>query len=261
MKWSVLVVACVALAFAAQAQDVHSVNVGAVKSLTLPGDAASAKFYVLGINFDAFTPAEETLKDILGDQLTGADFPWACDQVWLWDAVNKQYEYYGLHTDGSFHDASDYPEPWNSTVLNPTITPGDAMWVITGVGHENTTITLTGQAVANDPVVVKITNDFNFVSYPLSADVALTPASFAGGQISDFPWSSDQIWIWDPDTDTYVYYGMHTDGDWHDASDYPEPWNSTSVGALNVNIGDGFWYVHLGSGFDWTSANPYKDNL
>jgi len=257
MKWSMFVVACIVVALSAQgADDVHSVNVGAVKTITIPAASGGASFSLLGINFDAFSDGDANLLGVLGGKITASFLPTLADQVWLWDGT--QYKQYAIHTkDNQFHPADIN---WEDTTNNPAIIPGDALWIVTPNGRPAFDLTLTGQAVADATYGVPITNGFNFVAYPYSADINLQDAVTVaeGGSASFLPTLADQIWLWNGTS--YEQYALKdSDGKWRGTAE--ADWTNTPPTDVSISIGEGFWYVRAAAPFTWTETIPYQPAL
>ncbi|NQU40012.1 MAG: hypothetical protein HQ523_08680 [Lentisphaerae bacterium] len=258
MKRILSVLAVVALvAMTAQAVDVKSENVAGVINIEIPAGGLK----IVGLNLDAFATGEDTLLGILGGQLAeGGNFdPSTADKVLLWNG--SSYDVYGVRADDhQFHDATDLGT-WLGAAVNPTLGPGDAFWVEDAVG-DGVSLSLTGQAVASDPVQIAISAGLQFVSYPLSAKIDIQSTNFAnetgvgkGGAFD--PSTADKIILWNGSS--YDVIGLKDDNQWYDATDLGT-WLGSAV-TLDIDLGVGFWYEHQLSGFTWTETNPYLASL
>jgi hypothetical protein len=260
MKRILGILAVVALvAMTVQAVEVKSENVAGVYSVNIPADG---KFVCLAVQLDPFDQADATLEGVLGtDQLREDAKGSPGDKVYIWDpgqGVGGGYDIYKLSDQGSgpvwYHIGS-------STVSNPPVEAGDAMWIKSPVGNlDDLEITVTGQAVESTTVTTPVVEGFQLMGYPFSSQIAVQDTDFiADGAQKDAKGApGDKLYLWDPVDGSYkILIVKDPDNHWSEVGG-----DGSAVSDV-IGIGDGFWYKGgAGSGgFSWSETNKYLGNL
>lgn len=254
MKKFISVFAVIALlAVAAQAVEVKSANVAGVYTKTLPADNG---LIALAVQIDPFNPGDATLEGVLGTDQLREDLGKSGegDKVFIWNGT--QYDIYFLKDSGGGVEWHDFNL---DTPSNPPIESGQAMWIKSPAGSVgDNEITLTGQAVETSSDTLPIVAGLQLVSYPFSAEVAVSNTTFiASGSAPDKGKSGegDKIFIWDPVGKDYTIL-LHADGNGFWAADS----SPNTPSDAKINLGEGFWFRAI-SGFNWQENNPYLSNL
>ncbi len=238
----------------AATNEVVSVNVVGYAKVNVPAQ----KYVLASIGFNAMDP-NATVQELFGDQLTGG-FGFADgDHIYMWDAAQQKYILlYKQSTGGVFPN-----DGWlNGETLEPAtnkVTPGMAFW-LESVQVADQTVTMLGEVVSAATMPVALVEGFNFVSYPYSADQALTNTTMqADGAVGGFGYAdSDHLYSWDVANQKYeIFYlqnsgGIFPNDGWINGESL-EP--ATKVLAL----AEGYWYERLaGNGvLTWSPTIPY----
>lgn len=249
---SVIVFGCI-LASVAQAQtgEVYSLNVVGFQKVSAP----AAKYQIASTPFEA---ADDKIDTVIGPQLTGSDGAITSDNVIMYNPTNQHYETYFIA--GGIGDPQ-YDGKWFTEdaqfATNAMIPPGRGFWVRSRQSSTQT-IVFAGDVLSVGAVTNHIYPGFQLISYPYSTAILLNNTTFSNGAVgSDGAITSDNILLWNASNQQYVTYFIaggigdpQYDGKWFTEAAQP---------ATNISLqpGQGFWYRHRGSGFDWVEQKPY----
>jgi hypothetical protein len=235
-----------------QAVEVKSENVaGVVQTTVLAGEQM-----ILGINLDAFDPADQNLLGILGGQLTqGTTYGYgSADQVIMW--ADGGYKGFAMKDD-QFYSLGDWV---GGTPTNPAVVPGQGFWLKSAGTQID--VVLTGQAVESVNTSNLVNEGFQFLAYPFSCkrniqDTGFVASGAKGGTTYGYG-SADQIIFWTGSA--YNGYALkESTGKWYALADYA----AGPEADVEIDLSQGFWYKRvIGEGsFYWSEDNPYDENL
>ena len=249
---SVIVFGCI-LASVAQAQtgEVYSLNVVGFQKVAAPATK-------LQISSTPFEAADDKLDTVVGAQLSGSDSYGTSDNIIMFNPTNQAYENYFIA--GGIGDPQ-YDGKWFTQSLQPAtnalIPPGRGFWIRSRQSVTQTVV-FAGDVLSINAVTNHVYPGLQLLSYPYSTAILLNNTTFSNGAVgSDAFGTSDNILLWNVDTQQYINYFIaggigdpQYDGKWFTQALQP---------ATNVYLqpGQGFWYRHRGSGFNWVEQKPY----
>jgi hypothetical protein len=140
------------------------------------------------------------------------------------------------------------------------ILPGMGFWIKSQL-NSTQIVVMAGDVVDQSVFTNRIVTGYQMLSYPYSSPIALNSTSFKNGAFSgpDFS-SSDNVLIWQPDSQTYKSYWLLGDvGDDRGTN----VWIDQDTDVVTTDIIRpcfAFWYYHLGTNFNWVEAKPYVLN-
>jgi hypothetical protein len=260
----------VALVFAgisfADSNTVASANVlGYTKVI----DPASNKFVLIAAPFNCGTGTVSTLLDIFGtNQLRRSPIAARCDQVILWNTAQQSYIKYVQKTTGAFH----YYTNFGGTAVNPTVTRGQAIWIVSPLGYSpsNINIIISGN-VPNDGsftnlIVGNSGNPFNFIAnpYPVEMDInnLINTNDGARGHASIVT-RADKIKLWNDASQSYIDLSLKlsatvpaVNNKWMYTTNFGSAYTNPPV--IKIKPGQGFWYQTTNS-FTWVEALTYTN--
>ena len=208
-----------------------------------------------------FEREDPNIDHVIGPQLTGGDGFSSSDDVLMWDAVNQRYLNYFV--------AGGVGEPWDGHWFTPTLQPatnfpadlypGRAFWIRSRQEFTQTVV-FAGSLVSANSVTTRIPSGLSLLAYPYSAAIPINSTAFSNGASGgDSFGSSDNILKWDAERQMFVNYFLAGDVG---LPEYNWKWIIPQglVVASNVYLqpGEGFWYRHRGSGFEWVEPRPYS---
>lgn len=248
------------------ATNVYSANVVGYSTFSIP---PSNKFALVGVPFtDIAGTNATTLEALLGtNQLRSSSQIAFADKVLIWDAVGQAYSMFAIKSaDKKFHNAFD-ATTWNWPATNPTVRPGDGIWIMTkreAETNSNTSVAMSGAVVGTSNSTIVIYPGFNLLSHQFTSDLdvnnsALTNSSVKGSSQIAF---ADKIYVWNPETQSYAIWAMKSsDRKWHYAMDINE-WNLGPV-TNKIPVGVGFWYYRMTTtnAFAWAETSGYYNNI
>lgn len=255
--WAVAIVCALGVLTSALAQsgEVYSLNVVGFQKVTAP---PAAKKYTL--NSTPFIANNPNINYAIGNQLGGSNSVDNSDNILLWNKGAQAYKRYWLA--GNVGD-TNYNYKWidnltGEVATNTDILPGEGFWVRSRQSVTQVVV-VAGDVEDAQTVTNGIAAGYQLLSYPFSAPIGLNSTTFTnGGKGSNSVDNSDNIMKWNVNAQTYLRYWLAGNvGD----TNYNRKWidNLTGEVATNayLNPGDGFWYRHRGSGFNWVEAKPY----
>jgi hypothetical protein len=256
VKWVVAIVCLVGVISTSfgQSGEVYSLNVVGFQKVTAP----ASKLQISATPFDQANP---NIDSAIGNQLTGSDSFGSSDNILLWDVQGQKYSNYfvaggvGEPYDGHWFTPALVP----ATNFPANIQPGQGFWIRSRQPTATQTVVLAGDVPADGAITNQISGGLQILSYPYSTPRTIEAMSFSNGGVGgDSYGASDNIMLWDYNTQSYSNYflaggvGAPFDGHW---------FTPALVAATNFNItvqpGQGFWYRHRGSGFNWVETKPY----
>ena len=256
VKW-VAAIACLAGLVSAsfgQSGEVYSLNVVGFQKVTAP----AVKYQISATPFDQANP---NIEYAVGSQLTGSLSFNSSDNILLWDVQGQKYSNYFI---AGGTGMPEYDGHWFTPGLLPAsnfpanVAPGQGFWIRSRQGTTQTVV-LAGDVPADLAITNHISGGFQILSYPYSTPRSIDSMTFSNGGLGGLSFNaSDNIMLWDYNTQAYSNYflvagaGAPYDGHWYTPGLLP---------ATNFNVivqpGQGFWYRHRSSGFNWIEAKPY----
>ena len=255
MLFLAIVCASVSLSSFAQPNEDYSLNIIGFQKVTVPPNPE------LQVASTPFQATNDNIDIVIGAQLTGSDQSDRSDKVLMFNPTNQGYETYFI---GGGTSNADFDGKWFTESFTPAtdalIPPGRGLWIISIQGFTQTVV-LAGDVVNMGAMTNHIYTGLQLISYPYSKPILINDTKFAanGGYGNDSADSADNILLWDVTAQAYVRYFLgglsdvtnsNFDGKWFTESFDP----ATNV---YLNPGRGFWYRHIGSGFDWIEPKPY----
>lgn len=256
---AILTIAALSAVSFAQTNTVSSANIVGYIRTSLP---PAGGLTLISVAFDG---NGVTLADYLGrtNNLHGDVTVSAADRVYLFNKDTQTYVQYALF-DGS---AYDQPVEWRLTSdfytsgeQNPTLYPGEALWLKSGSGVSLTnTLYLSGDVISTTNSSINFVEGLQLVGHLFSSEIDLNDTSLIScGAHGDVVSSgADKVYLWNDQTlkfDIYAYF---------DGSSYSQPQEWRPVGdfynaapAIPIHLGAGFWY-NAKSPFTWTETNAY----
>ncbi|MCX6641362.1 MAG: hypothetical protein NTW14_12935 [bacterium] len=178
-------------------------------------------------------PADKTLNNVLGSQLTGATTLQQSDQILLWNAATGQFQTSWYNTSTS---------TWQGEFSE--VRESESYWIYVQANHPALqTIVAAGNVVATPVYNMGImTPGYNAIGSVWAAPVPITQAGLSGIQGGVYLFLSDQIMSYDAATGSYQYAWRTDNGTWQGNLTTLEPTK-------------GYWiYVAPGhNSFHWTN--------
>ena len=256
VKWVAAIVCLAGLVSASfgQSGEVYSLNVVGFQKVTAPASR-------LQISATPFDQANPNIDSAVGAQLTGSDAYGVSDNILLWNVQGQAYSNYFI----AGGVGEPYDGHWFTPALQPAtnfpanLYPGRAFWIRSRQAFTQTVV-FAGSLVSANCVTTRIPSGLSLLGYPYSAAIKLNDTAFSNGACGgDSFGSSDNILKWDAERQMFVNYFLAGDVG---LPEYNWKWIIPQglVVASNVYLqpGEGFWYRHRGSGFDWVETRPYS---
>jgi hypothetical protein len=250
--------------------DSNSVASANVLGYTKIIDPASNKYVLISAPFNCGTGTVSTLLDIFGtNQLRrNNSFVARCDQVMLWNTVQQRYVAYVQKATGGFY----YYTNFSGAAVNPTITRGQAMWIVSPLGYSpsNITIFVSGN-VPNDgsytnSIVGSSALPFNFIAnpYPVEMDInSLINTNDGARGNASFVSKADKIMLWNDAGQKYIELSLKlsatvpaVNNKWLYTTNFGS--SVTSPPVIKVKLGQGFWYQTTNA-FTWVEKLTYTN--
>lgn len=249
-----LCLAAVASVHAQATGTVYSLNIVGFQKITVSSNDSYALAAV------PFVSDDPNINSVIGDQLTGGDSFDNSDDLLKWDASTQSYKNYFLL--GDVGD-TNYNFKWIDSSTGEVATDADLLasegfW-LRNRQSTTQTVVVVGDVVSASTVTNQIVPGYQLVAYPFSSEILINDASFTNGATGGDSFdNSDNIVKWNPDTQSYQnFFLLGNIGD----PQYNWKWIDNSTGEVAGNTylkpGEGFWYRHRGSGFNWVENRPY----
>jgi len=260
MKKTLMTVAVATCAAVVTAQAVTSANIVGYYKVAKPAGALQ----LAGMNLQ-----QGDLNEVLDDSdFVGSYYASSADSLLMWDDGIQNYVGYALYDDTAYYTPGS--REWRPTADFYSAAPaipvaqGAAIWFQSVASSSATDGMFTGEAVIASNATHNIVANLNMIAFPFSATVDLNDTDLKNlGTGGYYASSSDSILIWDTGINNYVGYALYDDTayytpgtvEWRPTANFYVP-----AGDIDIDLGKGFWYNAV-SGFTWTEANPYIDNL
>lgn len=215
-----------------------------------------------------FGDSNSTLNEIAPiNQFNGSTLFAETDRVYIWDAALPGYSLYLLYDNGitrEWRDISDFFKS-GSYPADPVIPAGGAFWVEAAGSTVDEDFFVHGDVVTEASVTNQIVVGLQQLSYPFSQDIELNSISLkdnASG--STLFGDADRVYAWDAAGQTYNLYLLFDNGivrQWRAIGDFFNTNPAFSPAPIQIELGDGFWYEAVSSGFTWIESNNYISNL
>ncbi len=224
----------------AQTGPVYSVNMMGFQRIPLP----SQGMVLAALPYEQ--PSRD-INDVLEGQLTPGFDPGSADMAYFFDVDSQTYKTAYYYTDGS---TTYWVDTDTELVATNPIVSGSGFWVKNNQYITNNVVVFGD--VITDPVVTnRVFPGLQLLSYPYSAPRAVNDLTLGSGAVAgETPESADALYLWDADAQQFITLYYYFDNSWIELA--------TGNAATNVlTVGQGFWYRHAGSGFDWVESKPY----
>jgi len=223
---------------------VYSVNVVGFQK----ADVVDQDFAILA---NPFTQDTNDVNAVVGDQLTGFAIAPLAAKMFLWDTDANSgaggYIQLFKNAAGQWVYVTD-----SGTLATNPIPSQVGFWVQNSTLASGTNkVVFVGDVVDDDSVTVPVNAGFQILSYPYSATKDVQTSGLTNGYAFPIAPLADRIFHWDAQQQSYKQYFLSSDRQWHYVT------NAAVVATLNLEPNQGFWYQHVGSGFDWTEPRPY----
>jgi hypothetical protein len=196
----------------------------AVDLTTADGKTTFASAWAVGkINVDLYGGWNLVSAPFVADSLNnvlGTDYK-DNEQLWIWSDADSKFK-----STATFSSKS-WPADLN-------ISPAQGYWLDlsgTAAGQKKT-ITLTGTVYTSTTINKKIYAGWDLIGNPY-------PKPNAASEFT--PAANDQIWVWDNEGQKFTGTKNYDGANW-------------SPDALLIP-GKGYWYNHIGKGFEWKATN------
>jgi hypothetical protein len=251
--FTVVVCASVAITSFAQTGETYTLNVIGFQKVVVPPEPN------LRLSSTPYQDTSDNIDTVIGAQLTGLDSYESSDDIIMFNPASQAYEYYFI---GGGQDEPEVDGKWFVSLpegarrvmtSEALIPPGRGMWFISRQPVSQTVV-LAGDVVNVGSMTNHIGAGLQLISYPYSAPILLTNTTIiSSGAYGDEDFnSSDNVYLWDVDRQSYVRFFVGGDGNWYSDDDPAVPLEN-----VHLNPGQGFWYDHKSTGFDWVETKPY----
>lgn len=255
MKKGLILAAAALLSASAFAQVTSANVVGYVKKDLVPGE-----YMLVGTAFTGSNASTNTLKDILGSQLTQSANYLTADRVIMWSTNSSSYQAYAMYTDGEFYPCNTADE-WNNAVapVNPNIPVGTGFWIVPASGAtETNSLVFSGDVVSAATNEISIVSGYQMINYPFSSAQEIATLDTSSMTASANYLTADRIGVWTGGS--YQYYGLYTDYNWYPCNDIDQWNNAVAETDYLLDIGEGFWFIAQ-QAQTLTETNKYINNL
>jgi hypothetical protein len=231
-------------------------------------DPASNRYVLVSAPFETGDQTTTTLLDVFGtNQLRQSNLAGRCDQVFTWDTAAQRYATYAQKTNGLFYSITNFGS--TATSVNPTITRGQALWIMAPSATYAPTskvIYISGN-VPNDgaytnSVVGNSGSPYNFIAnpYPVAMDINSLISTNDGAKSGTIVSRADKIMLWDDAAQQYINLALKasTNSAVNNKWLYQSNFGSavTSAPQITVQPGQGFWYQTTNA-FTWVESKVY----
>lgn len=254
MKFAYMTLLAALFSLTASAQ-VYSVNIVGFNKTPI---AAAGDLRIMST---PFTGPSMTIQEIIGDQLDGNDFFFFSDRIYIFDHLDPSPHYIILYkkANGTWSYTST-PGKTDGDPSTEVLGPGTAFWIENAAGTADEVITV-GEVVTDATVTIPIVEGIQLISYPYSSKVNIQTMTFKDlGVANAFFFFADRLYYFDPDLQEYVILYLGLDGANPTWLHFDGP-NKDLPATFDLNPGEGFWYQHLSTGFNWVEAIPYQSAL
>jgi len=246
--------------------DTNTVASANVLGYTKVINPASNKYVLVAAPFNCGTGTVSTLLDIFGtNQLRqNNSFISRCDRVILWDIASQRYVSYAQKSTGGFYTN------FSSAATNPTVTRGQAMWLLSPLGYSpsNTTVIISGNVPSDGSYTNSIAGNsgspFSFIAnpYPVEMDInSLINTNDGAKGNASFTAKADLIRLWDNATQTYIELSLKlsatvpaVNNKWMYKTNFGSAYTTPPV--IKIKPGQGFWYQTTNA-FTWVENKTY----
>lgn len=202
--------------------------------------------YSLGIDYGSSNRLDSTLGEQLANGLNGDDEKTSADLLYFMDSGGSWITCY-LDSSGVWRRYS------NDAPATDAISPWQSFWIRRRSSGGSSTPVYYGSCYTNSLNLAFRAGDWHLISWPFPEDRKEGDNSngwefSADGAQTGTSWLSADVLVVGEGDQTRFYY-LHTSGRWCPVG------STTPVGSINFRLGESYYYLHRGSGFNWT-INP-----